>query len=375
MLPESLPAVRVSLSANTRPRLLPGLSVTVLSAALLLAGCGDDESAPVPETAETTDTRRIINVEVEQLQTRTFDDVIRLTGTVMADREVTVSAEEGGTVTNVLVDKGAMVKAGDVLVRLDEDLLRAQRDDARAQANLSRALWDRVGPLYEKDGIGTESGYLEARYAAEGADARLALINKRLQRMTIRAPFDGVLDMRLVEVGAVVSPGQAVGQLVDLSPLKVTAGVPERYAADVHVGAGATIGIGAQGATVKATVTHVGARVHPGNRTFLVELSLDTPAAGIKPQMVADVVLQRRRLKDVIVVPRQALVRMEEGFAAFVVSGSGDDATAQSRSVGLGPSAQDQVVITSGLQAGDRLVVIGQNQVANGDRVRIVQSR
>ncbi len=351
------------------------IPMMVLSSALLMTGCGDDEAAPDAAATKATDTRRVINVEVEALQPRVFDDVIRLTGTVAADREVTVSAEEGGTVASVLVDKGAMVQAGDVLIRLDEELLRAQRNEARAQANLARALWDRVGPLYEKDGIGTESGYLEARYASEGADARLTLINERLQRMTIRAPFDGVLDTRLVEVGSVISPGQAVGHLVDLSPLKVTAGVPERYSADVSLGARAVVRFGAQDEMVEATVTHVGARVHPGNRTFLVELSLVQPAAGIKPEMVADVVLQRRRLANVIVAPRQALVRMEEGFAAFVVNGSDESATAQSRTVTLGASAQDQVVITDGLQSGDRLVVIGQSQVADGDRVRIVQSR
>jgi membrane fusion protein, multidrug efflux system len=336
----------------------------------LLVACGDDpEAQNTPADAE--DTRRVINVEVTALQAQDFGDVIRLTGTAAADRQVTVSAEEGGTVTEVLVDKGTAVTEGQPLIRLDDDLLRAQRNDARAQSKLAQELWERIRRLYEEDGVDTESAYLESRYTAESAAARLALIEERLQRTTIRAPFAGILDTRLVEVGSVVAPGQAVGSIVDLTPLKVTAGVPERYAADVALGATAGVAFSDLGYEGMAHVSYVGAQIHPDNRTFLIELSLQSPIPGAKPQMVADVALQRRTLGDVITVPRQSLVRLEAGYAAFVV----EDMVASARIVRQGPSASDRVVITDGLAAGDRLIVVGQNQVADGDRVRIVSER
>ena len=201
------------------------------------------------------------------------------------------------------------------------------------------------------------------------------LIEERLQRTTIRAPFAGVFDTRLVEVGSVIAPGQPIGVVVDLEPLKVTAGVPERYAANVMVGAVAGIGFSDLGQEGLATVSYVGARAHPDNRTFAVELSLETPVAGAKPQMVADVVLQRRVLSAAVVVPRQALVRTESGYAAYTVEGEGADAIAVASPVTLGPAAADEVVIDSGLAPGDRLIVIGQHQVADRDRVRIVNER
>jgi RND family efflux transporter MFP subunit len=337
----------------------------------LTAACGGDAQSTEAAVA-VEDTRRVINVEVTVLQAQDFGDVIRLTGTVAADREVTVAAEEAGTVAQVLVDKGTPVNEGQPLIRLDDDLLQAQWDEARAQSKLAHELWKRVRRLYEEDGIGTESGYLESRYSAEGAAARLALIHERLQRTTIRAPFGGIFDTRLVEVGSVVAPGQPVGSVVDLTPLKVTAGVPERYAADVALGVAAGVSFSDLGHEGVASVAYVGAQVHPDNRTFLVELSLDSPVVGAKPQMVADVVLQRRVLPGVVVVPRQALIRTEAGYAAFVVVGTGDEATASARQVTQGPSASDRVVITEGLSPGDRVVIVGQNQVADGDRVRIV---
>lgn len=366
----------MSAPSTKDPTMLPGFRAVRLLAILMaaalgfLAACGDEPAAT--ETPLEQDTRRVINVEVTSLQSEDFGDVIRLTATVAADRAVTVAAEEGGTVAEVLVDKGTIVAAGQALVRLDDDLLRAQRDEARAQSKLAAELWARVRRLYEEDDIGTESGYLEARYTSEATAARLALMDERLQRTVIRAPFAGVLDSRHVEVGSVIAPGQAIGSVVDLDPLKVVAGVPERYAADVMVGATAGVSFSDLGQQGMATVSYVGAQVHPDNRTFAVELALASPVAGAKPQMVAEVMLQRRVHAGVVVVPRQALVRTEAGYTAFVVGGSGTAATADARVVTMGPSASDKVVITDGLSPGDQLIVVGQHQVANGDRVRIV---
>ncbi len=357
----------------TLQRLLP---LGALVAMISTTGCGEDAAAVDTTSAEETDTRRIINVGVERLAPRPFTDVIRLTGTVIADRSVTVAAEEGGKVVKVVIDKGQQVQAGQAIVVLDDELLRAQRDDAKAQLSLAHQLWERTRRLYDEDGIGTENEYLQARFTADQARARLQLIEARLARTKIRAPFDGTLDARHVEVGSIVAPGTPIATLVDLSPLKVTAGVPERYAADVQTGAPARIIFSSLADTSDALVEFVGAAVHPGNRTFPVELSLQSSAQTVKPEMVVDVVLERNHLENVVVVPRQALVRTEEGFCAFVaVPAGGEEAVAEVRELTLGASANDQVVILSGLAAEDRLVVLGQTQIADGDRLRIVSAR
>ena len=350
----------------------------VVAAAMLsttLTACGDDAAA-VDTDAPAQEARRIINVGVERLQVRSFTDVIRLTGTVVADRSVMVAAEEGGIVQRVLVDKGASVQAGQPIVELDDEMLRAQQDEAQAQLSLAQQLWDRTRRLYDDDGIGTENEYLQARYNAAQAKARLTLVEARLANTTIRAPFDGVLDARHVEVGSVVAPGSNVATVVDLSPLKVAAGVPERYAADVQLGARAVILFDALGDTSHGSVEFVGASVHVSNRTFPIELALDASTGFVKPEMVADVILERRHLDQAVVVPRQALVRTESGFSAFVaVDVQGDAAIAEVRALTLGPSAQDEVVVVSGLSDQDRLIVLGQTQVAHGDHLRTVRAR
>ena len=360
-----------------RRRVRGALLAAAGAALLALGGCGDgavDESAALEESAEaaTPAPRRVINVEVETLAARSFTDMIRLTGTVGADREVTVAAEEGGTVAEILADKGERVRRGQALVRLDDELLRAQRGEAEAQAALAADRWVRKKQLYEEERIGTEGEYVEARLAAEQTRARLELIEARLRRTVVRAPFDGLLDRRLVEVGSVVAPGQAVAHILDLEPLKVTAGVPERYAAEVSAGDAATVAFADLGDTCAATVTYVGAAVDGRHRTFPVELDLERAVAGAKPAMVAEVMLVLEVHPQAIVVPNQALVRTEEGFSAFVAADGADGPVARARPVTLGPSGGDEVVATSGLSPADRLIVVGQQQVADGDRLRIV---
>ncbi len=348
--------------------------LAVVAAVLPFIGWGDGAEAAV-EPPAAIDTRRVINVEVETLAPRPFTDMIRLTGTVNADREVTVAAEEGGTVSAILADKGDKVRLGQALVRLDDELLRAQRGEAQAQAALAADRWARKKQLYEEEDIGTEGEYVEARLAADQTRARLELIEARLRRAVVRAPFDGLLDQRLVEVGSVVAPGQAVAHILDLEPLKVTTGVPERYAAEVSTGDPATVAFADLADTCAATVTYVGAAVDGRHRTFPVELDLERPVAGAKPAMVAEVMLVLEVHPGAIVVPNQALVRTEEGFSAFVATDGVDGPVARARPVTLGASGGDEVVAASGLSPNDRLIVVGQQQVADGDRLRIVPRR
>jgi membrane fusion protein, multidrug efflux system len=170
-----------------------------------------------------------------------------------------------------------------------------------------------------------------------------------------------------------VSPGTPVARIVDLTPVKVGGGVPERYAADVQRGARGTVTFDVmEGEVFEGTLSFVGSTVDPGSRTFFVEFLVPNARNVIKPEMVANISVVRRVVEQAIVVPQDALVRVADGYVVFVVEGTGDARVARSRAVVLGPSQANQVVIAQGLEAGADLVVVGQQQVAEGDRVRVV---
>ena len=346
--------------------------------ALLMAGavsgCGN---AQADDGAVAGDAfTRVINVEVQAVSTQPFTEEIRLTGAVSANQDVQVAAEESGVIRELLAAKGARVRAGDPLARIDGAILQAQVEQARAQATLAAQTWERRKRLWEEDRVGSEIAYLEAKYVAEQTAASLKALEERLARTVIRAPFAGVLDNRMIEVGSMVGPGQVVARVVDLDPVKITAGVPERYAADVRRGAEAQVTFDVfPGETFSAPVTFVGSTVNPQNRTFTVEIAMGNPQGLIKPEMVANVALARRDLDAVVVVPQDAVVRVENGYIAFVAVERDGHTVAEARPVELGPGQRNTVVVESGLAPGDLLVVVGQKSVATGDRLNVVATR
>lgn len=344
------------------------------AAVALAAACAGEGQSGTETSLEVF--ARIVNVEVETVAPRSFTQEVRLTGVARAMNDVVVSAEEGGVVRAVVRDKGRSIGAGDAIVRLDDAILKAQVATATAQARLADEVWERRRKLYEEDGIGSELSYLEARYAAEQARGSLDALEERLARTTVRAPIGGTLDDRFVEVGAMVSPGTPVARIVQTGSIKVLAGVPERYALDVAAGARATVRFSVlPGERFPTSVSYAGATIDPQSRTFAVELKLPNPGGRIKPEMIADIEIVREEVEEAIVVSQQALVSMEEGYVVFVVEGTGDSARAAPRRVEISVTQGNDVVVASGLEAGDRLVVVGQQGLTGGDRVRVVDGR
>lgn len=344
---------------------------------LILAACGGGAEAGDTEEANAaaaeTGFARVVNVEVAPIAPEAFRETIRLTGTVAANRDVTVAAEEAGRIRSVFVDKGERVRTGQAIAKIADDGLAAQVEQARAQATLASETWQRRKRLYEEDQVGSELAYLEARYTSEQAAAALAALEDRLAKTVVRAPFAGVLDDRMVEVGSMVSPGAPVARVIDLDPVEIQAGVPERYALDVQRGAQVDVTFDVMaGQAFTGTISYVGAAVNAQSRTFPVEFTLPNAQDRIKPEMVANVAIVRRQREEAVVIPQGALVRVEDGYVAFVAEGSGDQAVARVRRVERGPAQNNRVVVESGLEAGDRLIVVGQQQVEDGDRIRIV---
>ncbi len=354
--------------------------VVTLLAALSLAGCGGgavEEGGGGAGPADAAEFLRIVNVEVQQLAAADFMELVQVTGTVQANRDVVVSAEEAGVVREVLAEEGAAVSEGDPLLRIDERILRSQVAEAEARSGLAGETWERRRRLFEEDGVGSELAYLEARYQADQEAAVLSALRERLARTTVRAPISGILERREVELGTMVSPGAPVARIVEIDPVKVSGGVPERFAADVRLGSEAVVRFDVfAGEEYRGRVNYVGATVNPRNRTFEAELRLPNPGRAIKPEMVANIEILKGTIADAIVIPQESLVRAEDGFVTFVVGSDASGAEiAELREVTLGPSQRDLVVVEEGLMRGDRLIVLGQNLVVNGDRVRVVATR
>jgi membrane fusion protein (multidrug efflux system) len=349
-----------------------GLATALL--ALTATGCGSTEATENDAAAAEEDAYiKVVNVEVRPLAAGAFTSYVRLTGAVEALEDVVVSSQEAGVIERVIVDRGSRVRAGQPIAAINDEILAAQVDESRASASLASERYERQRQLWEDEGIGSEIAFLQTKYDAQSADARLAFLEVRLARHTIRSPIAGVLDERYVDLGEIVAPGTPVARVLAIDRLKVVGGVPERFGPYVNEGGRAVLHFDVlPGQVIEGTIAYVGAAVDKGNRTFPIEVLLDNPEGRLKPQMMANIRVATERLTDVIVVPQDVVLRTEDGYQVFVVVENPEGPVAEARSVDLGPSFENEVVVVAGLETGDRLIVKGHQMVDAGDRVREV---
>jgi RND family efflux transporter MFP subunit len=343
--------------------------------AVVAAACNQSSGeVPAADADSSAVTQRVVNVEVLTITPEQFEDHISITGTVAAERDVMVAAEESGVIRQVFVQKGTAVRAGQPIAKIDDTVLRAQYDQARAEASLAKETYERQRRLWEDEKIGSELTYLQAKYRAETAEASARGLGARLERTTVRAPISGMLDARDVEVGSMVAPGAPVARILDIDTLKVAAGVPERYAGEIRRGATALVTIdNFRDRDFTGRTRFVGSAVSEQSRTFPIEVAIPNAGGMLKPGMVAKVQLARGAQREAILVPREAVVRTEDGYIVFTVHERGGKQVAQATPVTTGSGAANRVVIESGLSATDRVIVVGQHQVTDGDVLEIVE--
>jgi membrane fusion protein, multidrug efflux system len=341
-----------------------------LMAMAVVTACG--RAGAEEDGARAQDRLRTINVEVAEIQPQAFSHVVRIVGTVAAERDVVISAEEGGTVREVLVRQGARVRPGQPLVRLDAGVLRAQLEQAVSQAELAEETWARQRRLWEDEQVGTEMAYLQAKYNARTARAQARVLAERYERTTVRAPIGGILDERMVEVGSMVSPGSPVARILDVDTVKVVGGVPERYAGDIRAGDEVVVTLDRlSGREFVGVVDYVSSAVDPSNRTFTVEIGVSNAGLTLKPGMVANVQIARERVEGALVVPRHAVLRREDGYLVYVAVPTREGWRAEARGVAPGVARGDEVVINAGLEASEWVIVVGQQRVTHGDALLI----
>jgi RND family efflux transporter MFP subunit len=182
-----------------------------------------------------------------------------------------------------------------------------------------------------------------------------------------------VFDDKYVEIGEMVVPNAPVARVVAIDPVKVTAGVPERFALFVKPGAAAQVTFDIlQDREFSGTIGFVGSSVEDRSRTFPIEIVLENPQRFVKPQMVANVQVVRSMLAEAVVVPQEVVIRDEGGYHVFVVVERDGVSIAEARAVTLGSAYDDRVVIEQGLEVGDRLITLGSQLVDDQSRIRIV---
>ena len=251
--------------------------------------------------------------------------------------------------------------------QVETQLAQARAQVAQADAGIAQA----QGQL-----SASREGVQAARAQSDAAQAGVSSAQSQLASTRIVAPFAGIVEQRLQETGELAAPGQPVVRLVGSGSVKVTAGVPERYAGEIEQGTQVQVTPNAYAVEPRGgRVSFVGAAIDQASRTFPIEVAVENADRTLKPSMVVRLNVTRDVLQNVIVVPTEAVVRDERGTSVFVAAGDTSGTVARRREVELGPDAGATVVVRSGLDAGDRVIVSGASDLTEGERVRVTGTR
>ncbi|MFQ5747721.1 MAG: efflux RND transporter periplasmic adaptor subunit [Gemmatimonadota bacterium] len=361
-----------------RFRAIDATALVAMAVTAGIAACGPSEASEAdPEgQADGAAFTKIVNVETRRAVPADFTSFVRITGEVQAYRDVVLSAQESGILRRYFLEKGSAVRRGQPIAAIDDRVLKAQVEEARAVSRLAEERWRRQRKLWEDEHVGSEMAYLQARYDAESAAARLETLEARLSHTVIESPIGGVFDEKYVDAGEMVGPGTRVARVIQTGRLKIEGGVPERFAPRVHPGASARITFDVlPGQAFEGVIGFVGSAVDPASRTFPIEIVMENPGRIVKPSMVANVSVAIERLGGALVVPQEAVLRTETGYQLMVIVRGEGAPVVEGRAVALGPSYENRVVIEDGLEPGDEYVVVGQQLVDPGDHVRILNER
>jgi membrane fusion protein (multidrug efflux system) len=307
-------------------------------------------------------------------QSESWPATLSAIGTVAAVQGVTVSADLPGTVARVAFESGRGVRKGDVLAELDTRQERAQLAAIEAQQELARLNYNRLKGLLA-DRVISQAEFDRAAADQKETDARLGEVHATIERKTIRAPFDGVLGIRLVNLGQYLAAGDAVVPLQSLHPIYVNFGVPQQDIGEIRVGH--RIQVTARdvaGVEFSGRVTAIDAIVDQATRNVQVQATLPNTAGQLRSGMFVQTELLLGASRSVIAVPASAINYAPFGDSVFVVTDLKGQKGETYRGVRqqfvkLGGSRGDQVAIVSGVSAGDEVVTSGVFKLRNGAAV------
>ncbi len=300
-------------------------------------------------------------------------------GTLVAVRAVTLGAELAGAVREISFESGASVKRGDVLVKLDTSIEEAQLTSARADATLARVSLERAGRL--REGEANSQADLDAAQArAQQAEAAVATLRATIAKKTIRAPFDGRIAIRQVELGQVLAAGAPIASLQSVTPIHAELSLPQQALADLAVGQRVHLRTDTfPGAVWDGEITTVNPEVEVASRNVRVRATFPNPDGRLRPGMFVNVDVVSSKERPVVVMPATAAVYAPYGDSVFVLEEKREPSGAASqiarqKFVRLGERRGDFVEVVSGLKPGETVVSAGAFKLRNGAVVAVNQA-
>jgi RND family efflux transporter MFP subunit len=352
-------------------------------------------------TRAESEPRALTPVRIAHVETISTGSEMRYSANIVPSAQVDLAFKSGGYVESIRqvhgadgrmrnLDTGDWVTRGTVLAVVRQKDYADQREQARAQLARAQAdfehaklSFDRTSNLYStQSATKPELDQAKAQYdssvaALTNAKASLAEAQTAMDDSSLRAPFDGWIIKRSVDVGALVGPTVAGFTVADTKLVRAVFGVPDNAMSRIKLGQKQTITTDALPDQFAGRVTAISPAADPKSRVYSVEVTIPNPRNQLKSGMIASLAMGGETLpSNVLAVPLSAVIRDPQnpgGFAVLTSDGTGDSIAVHSRSVDLGDAYGNMIEVLGGLKDGERVVTTGSTLVRSGEKVRVMQ--
>jgi len=335
---------------------------------LLAAACNKGNGTSAPPAGGGRGAQGPVPVEVTEARSDTVIDAILATGQIEAISSIELRPEVDGRLVEIMVREGSLVNTGAPLFKVDDAELKSQVTRAEAERDLARQALDRTrGLLAEKAAAAADLERAEAQMRS--TQAALELLQVRLDRTTVRAPFGGVAGARMVSVGDYVTTATKLISLQTVNPQRASFQVPERYSERLREGQKVRFQVAAlPGRDFQGTVDFVDPQVQLPGRTITVKAVVPNGNRTLQAGMFIEARLATETRLNAVVVPEDAVTQIQGGAYLWVIV----DNKASRRRVELGVRTTGYVEILDGIRLGDQVVVGGIDRLVENAPVTAV---
>ncbi|MFT2090294.1 efflux RND transporter periplasmic adaptor subunit [Paraglaciecola sp. 2405UD69-4] len=321
------------------------------------------------ETEEKSQTEFAASVVTHVVKKEEFEILVEALGTATANESVMITAQTSDVIQKLHFEDSDFVKKGQLLVELNNKVEKARIAELDVSLKEAERQLKRISDL-AKNNVASEQLLDEQEAKVKTLTAQYVVSETQLKELQIRAPFDGLLGVREVSIGAYVEPGDTITTLDDLSTIKVDFDVAEVHLSSIAIGQNIrSTSIAYADETFEGKIASIGSRIDSSTRSVKVRAVIDNKDLKLRPGMLLQILLQKQVL-NTLVLPESALVPVEDKQFVFKV----EDNKVSKVEVEVGSRKPGIVEITKGLKAGDVVVTEGTLKLRDGSSIKAVNS-
>jgi membrane fusion protein (multidrug efflux system) len=299
------------------------------------------------------------------IRTTTLNNLVKTTGTLLADEQVELQTEISGKVTGLFFEEGTRVNKGTVLLKIHDAEWQALLRKAESRLKLAAEMERRQKEMLKKEGI-SQAEYDQALNELNAARADVAQAQEQIRKTALIAPFDGVVGLKYISEGAYVTPGVRIAGFHKVDRIKIDLAIPERYAAQVQ--RGQTIHFKTEGSDKlkEAKIYAIEPRIDEQTRNLQLR-AICVNDGSLYPGAFVQVEVPLKETSDAVMVPTEAIIPVLKGQKVYVVRGD----SVQEVKIKTGTRNDRQIQVTEGLKGGDTLITSALMQLKQGSKITV----